>query len=222
MSESGPMWLTRDDDVVAHLYFAAAEIGAATMELGALQVPGSLSFPNPEQHTFSFFTHGEVDLSEAEVDAGDVVRLRYVQGESTYTFLSEIEDISDQQARRRWRIRFPQAIERNERRLVKRHRVMGRPGFHFSTGPDRIKHPLYDIAAAGLSYVVSASDKLAIGASVTGSIHIPGTEPLAVVMELRNLRPLPGDSSRKLAGCRLVEVSGIDREALSNALGAVS
>ena len=118
MSETGPMWLTRDDDVVAHLYFAAAEIGAATMELGALQVPGSLSFPNPEHHTFSFFTHGEVDLSESKVGAGDVVRLRYVQGESTYTFLSEIEDISDQQARRRWRIRFPQAIERNERRLV--------------------------------------------------------------------------------------------------------
>ena len=80
MSETGPMWLTRDDDVVAHLYFAAAEIGAATMELGALQVPGSLSFPNPEHHTFSFFTHGEVDLSESQVGAGDVVRLRYVQG----------------------------------------------------------------------------------------------------------------------------------------------
>ena len=100
MPENGPMWLTRDDDVVAHLYFAAAEIGSATMELGALQVPGSLSFPNPDERTFSVFTHGEVDLSQSKVAAGDVVRLRYVQGESTYTFLSEIEDISDQQARR--------------------------------------------------------------------------------------------------------------------------
>ncbi len=222
MSESGPMWLTRGDDVVAHLYFAAAEIGAATMELGALQVPGSLSFPNAEERMFSFFTHGEVELSEVEVASGDVVRFRYVQGESTYTFLSEIEDISDQQARRRWRIRFPQAIERNERRLVKRHRVMGRPGFHFSTGPDRTKHPLYDIAAAGLSYVVSASNRIKTGASVQGSIHIPGLGPIAVVMEMRNLRPLPGDSSRKLAGCRFVEVSGADRELLANALGSLS
>lgn len=222
MPENGPMWLTRDDDVVAHLYFAAAEIGAATMELGALQVPGSLSFPNPDERTFSVFTHGEVDLSQSKVEAGDVVRLRYVQGESTYTFLSEIEDISDQQARRRWRIRFPQAIERNERRLVKRHRVMGRPGFTFSTGPERVKHPLYDLAAAGLSYVVSASSKMKIGASIKGSIHIPGVEPVAVVMELRNIRPLPGDASRKLAGCRLVEMAGLDREALSNALGELS
>ena len=95
MSESGPMWLTRGDDVVAHLYFAAAEIGAATMELGALQVPGSLSFPNAEERTFSFFTHGEVDLSQVSVSAGDVVRLRYIQGESTYTFLSEIEEIEN-------------------------------------------------------------------------------------------------------------------------------
>jgi hypothetical protein len=222
MSESGPMWLTRGDDVVAHLYFAAAEIGAATMELGALQVPGSLSFPNPEERMFSFFTHGEVDLSEVDVSSGEVVRFRYVQGESTYTFLSEIEDISDQQARRRWRIRFPQAIERNERRLVKRHRVMGRPGFHFSTGPDRTKHPLYDIAAAGLSYVVSASNRIKAGTSVQGSIHIPGLGPIAVVMEMRNLRPLPGDASRKLAGCRFVEVSGADRELLANALSSLS
>lgn len=222
MSDSGPMWLTRGDDVVAHLYFAAAEIGSATMEIGAMQVPGSLSFPNPEERTFSFFTHGEVDLSDTAVSSGDVVRLRYVQGESTYTFLSEIEDISDQQARRRWRIRFPQAVERNERRLVKRHRVMGRAGFHFSTGPDRLKHPLYDIAAAGLSYVVSASTKIKVGNTINGSVHIPGVEPIAVVVEMRNLRPLPGDSSRKLAGCRFIEVAGADHEALSNALGSLS
>lgn len=221
MSETGPMWLTRGDDVVAHLYFAAAEIGSATMEVGALQVPGSLSFPNPDEGTFSFFTHGEVDLTGAAVNEGDVVRFRYVQGESTYTFLTEIEGISDQQARRRWRIRFPQAVERNERRLVKRHRVMGRPGFHFATGPDRDKHALYDIAAAGLSYVIDASNKVKTGTTVQGSIHIPGVEPIAVMMELRNLRPLPGDSSRKLAGCRLTEVSVVDREALATALGSL-
>ena len=73
MSETGPMWLTREEDVVSHLYFAAAEIGSATMEFGSFQVPGSLSFPNPETSTFSFFTHGEVDISKTPIKEGDVV-----------------------------------------------------------------------------------------------------------------------------------------------------
>ena len=32
MADNGPMWLTRSEDVVAHLYFAAAEIGSATCD----------------------------------------------------------------------------------------------------------------------------------------------------------------------------------------------
>ena len=65
MAEPGSvsMWLTQDEDVVTHLYFAAAEIGKATMEIGGISVPGSLSFPNGETRTISFFSHGEIDLS---------------------------------------------------------------------------------------------------------------------------------------------------------------
>ena len=132
MADNGPLWLTRAEDVVAHLYFAAAEIGTATLEVGALKVPGSLSFPNSEQRTFSFFSHGEVDLEDTPVASGQIVRFDYAQGESTYSFISEVLEISETQTRRRWKIRFPNAIERNERRLVRRHRVMGRTGFNIT------------------------------------------------------------------------------------------
>ena len=94
MSENGPMWLTRSDDVIAHLYFAAAEIGAATLEIGSLRVPGSLSFPNSEQGTFSFFTHGEVDLQSVSIDPGQAVQFDYSQGDSTYSFMAYMTDIS--------------------------------------------------------------------------------------------------------------------------------
>jgi hypothetical protein len=221
MAETGPLWLTREDDVVAHLYFAAAEIGEGTMEIGPHQVPGSLSFPNVEENTFSFFTHGEVDLSAAPADVGEVVRFRYVQGESTYTFLSVIVEISDQQARRRWRIKFPTAVERNERRLVRRHRVMGRTGFHLTSdirGGQRDKWPLYDIAAAGVSFVVDTKFKIELGTQFAATVHLPGLEPLAAMIQMRNLRPMPGDGKHKLAGCRFVELTPSDREALSNAL----
>ena len=214
------MWLTRSEDVVAHLYFAAAEIGAATLELGALKIPGSLSFPNSEQRTFSFFSHGEVDLDAVSIEPGLVVRFDYAQGESTYSFISEVLEISEAQARRRWKIRFPNAIERNERRLVRRHRVMGRTGFHVVTDrvSDRTPLPLYDVASAGLSIVVSARNNLKVGEGFSATLHVPGCEPVACQLELRNLRPYPGDASRKLAGCRFANLMDGDRERLSSAL----
>ena len=224
MSDSGPMWLTRDDDVVAHLYFAAAEVGNAIMEAGAVHVPGSLSFPNPEERTFSFFTHGEVDLKSTKIKEGDVVCFRYGQGESTYSFLSEIDEISEQQTRCRWRVCFPRAIERNQRRLVNRHRVFGRPGFHLNsdhTPGSRERYELYDVAAAGLSFIVRAANSPAAGAEISASVQLPGCEPIAMQMEIRNIRPLPGDPSRKLVGCRFTEVHPEDHEALSRALGSL-
>jgi hypothetical protein len=220
MSENGPMWLTRSDDVLAHLYFAAAEIGSATMELGALKIPGSLSFPNSEQGSFSFFSHGEVKLDAVTLEPGAVVRLSYSQGESTYSFISEVSEITSQQTRKRWRIIFPKAIERNEQRLVRRHRVMGRPGFQASVDRlgDRERLPLYDIAAAGLSLVVKAANNLKVGEEFSATIFVPGCEPLASRIELRNLRPMPGEKQRKLAGCRFTGLSDTDREALCSVL----
>ena len=225
MTQTGPMWLTREEDVVSHLYFAAAEIGSASMEFGSFQVPGSLSFPNPETGTFSFFTHGEVDISKNPIEEGDVVRFRYSQGEATYTFLSTVEDISDQNARRRWRVTFPNAVERDQRRLVRRHRVMGRPGFTFSTslvGRGHQQMPLYDVAAAGISFVFPASERLKVGDEFTGSVQVPGCEQLLVRIELRNIRPLPGDKKNKLAGCRFAELAIKDMEALAQALAKLS
>ena len=187
MADNGPMWLTRSEDVVAHLYFAAAEIGSATLELGALKIPGSLSFPNSEQRTFSFFSHGEVDLDSVSINPGQIVRFDYAQGDSTYSFISEVLEISEAQTRRRWKIRFPNAIERNERRLVRRHRVMGRSGFQVTTDRigDRVPLPLYDVASAGLSIVVSSRNNLKVGEGFGATIHVPGCEPVACQLELR-------------------------------------
>lgn len=217
MAENGPMWLTRSEDVVAHLYFAAAEIGTATIELGALKIPGSLSFPNSEQRTFSFFSHGEVAVDPDSVAPGQVVRLDYAQGTSTYSFISEVIEVSEARARTRWKIRFPNAIERDERRLVRRHRVMGRAGFQVSTDRigDRVQLPLYDVASAGLSIVVSARNNLKVGEGFNATLYVPGCEPVACQLELRNLRPFPGDPGRKLAGCRFAGLTDGDRERLS-------
>jgi hypothetical protein len=221
----GPLWLVRDEDVVSHLFFVAAEIGQASLEIGGLVISGTFSFPNAETRSISLFSTGEIDLSGAGIAAGVVVRVKYSQGECAYSFLSELAGVEDSGGRRRWRVAFPRMVERNERRIVRRHRVFGRNGFklHLDVGVEGQERGLYDISAAGVSFVIDAGDKsLSLGKNYTGTITVPGCEPIAVMLELRNLRPLPGDGERRLAGCRLVGLTPEDHESLAISLSRLS
>lgn len=221
----GPLWLVRDEDVISHLFFVAAEIGQASLEIGGVEISGTFSFPNAETRSISLFSTGETDLSGAEVSAGAVVRVKYSQGECAYSFLSELVGVEDTAGRRRWRVVFPRMVERNERRIVRRHRVFGRAGFklHLDVGIEGQDRGLYDVSAAGVSFIIDAGDKtLSLGKNYTGSITVPGCDSIAVMLELRNLRPLPSDGDRRLAGCRLVGLTQEDHESLATSLSRLS
>ena len=86
---------------------------------------------------------------------------------------------------------------------------------------DRLPQKLYDIAAAGLSIVVPTRNDLKVGEGFTGSLHLPGREPIPCQIELRNIRPFPGDPSHKLAGCRFASLNDSDREAVSSLLASL-
>ena len=105
MSETGdgPMWLVRDEDVLSHLFFAAAEIGKALLEVGGVDVPGTLSFPNGETRSISFFSSGDTKLDDDTAQPGAVIRLKYSQGECAYSFLTDLCEMTDASGRRRWR-----------------------------------------------------------------------------------------------------------------------
>ncbi len=221
----GPLWLVRDEDVVSHLFFAAAEIGEATLEVGGAELSGTLSFPNSETRSISFFSTGADVVEEGDTKKGTVVRMRYIQGECAYAFLSELCEVTDTGGRRRWRVSFPRMVERNERRIVRRHRVLGRTGFKVGLDVNgvRMERSVYDVSSAGVSFVADASDKrLQLGKNYTGTITVPGCEPIAVMLELRNMRPLPGDSHRRLAGCRFVGLTQADHESLATSLSRLA
>jgi len=223
MSETGdgPMWLVRDEDVLSHLFFAAAEIGKALLEVGGLDVPGTLSFPNSDTRSISFFSSGDTKLEDDVAQPGAVIRLKYSQGECAYSFLTDLCEMTDASGRRRWRMSFPRMVERNERRIVRRHRILGRTGFKVGLDVDGVREEksMYDISAAGLSFVIDASDKrMQLSKNYTGTVTVPGCEPIAVMFELRNMRPMPGDTSRRLAGCRFVGLTQGDHEALATSL----
>jgi hypothetical protein len=223
MADNGdrPLWLVREEDVVSHLFFAAAEIGEASLEIAGLDVPGTLSFPNAESKSISFFSTGDTDLGDADTKPGSVVRLKYTQGECVYSFLTEIAEISGTGNRRRWRMSFPRVVERNERRIVRRHRVMGRTGFSVNIDAGGVMRELgvFDISAAGVSLVIHpGQDKLQLGKNYMGTITVPGCEPMSVMFELRNMRLMPGDKDRKLGGCRFIGLAPADHEALAISL----
>ena len=112
-------------------------------------------------------------------------------------------------------------MERDQRRLVRRHRVMGRQGFLFAAhieGQGEQQMALYDVAAAGISFVFPAHKAVKVGDVFSGSVHVPGSESVSVSAEVRNVRPVPGDSKNKLAGCRFSEIQPAALESLSQAL----
>ena len=67
-----------------------------------------------------------------------------------------------------------------------------------------------------------ADKTIKLGKNYTGTITVPGCEPIAVMLELRNMRPMPGDSARRLAGCRFVGLTQADHEALAVSLSRLS
>jgi hypothetical protein len=228
MAEKGdrPFWLVSEEDVMAHLFFAAAEIGEGCLEIAGVELSGTLSFPNSDTKTISFFSTGEVALGDTDTRVGSVVRLKYAQSDCAYSFLTELVEFADAGGvRQRWRLAFPRVVERNERRIVRRHRVMGRSGFSVSLDVNGSMRTLglYDISAAGASFVTHPSqDKLKMGKNYMCTLAVPGCDSISVMFELRNMRPMPGDKERKLAGCRFVGLDPADHESLATSLSRLA
>lgn len=217
-SKKGPQWLTSKEDVVAHLYFAAAEIGTVSVEMGVVRVGGSISFPSPDLEIFSFFA-SSADDEPAPPEPGTVVRVHYSRGDSVYSFLTEVAESNDQG---RWRLSFPRTIERTERRIVGRHRVLAVGGFRIRM--DRgdgvmVSLPLVDLSTAGLSFVYeSEALSLSEGRAVAGSVLLPSGTAIPLLMEIRNLRSAPDRRGQQVAGCRFLGLAAQDHAVLARAL----
>lgn len=214
-----PMWLTREEDVLSHLFYAAAEIGSCEIDYMGKVLAGAISFPNAETNTFSVFINDGLDPSQALPTAGMVMRLRYSRGDSHYSFLTAIADPDDGQ---RWRLSFPRTIERNERRIVDRHRMGARKGFRIrleGSDGERQSLNLFDLSTAGLSFSYG-KDKLSVevGAAFAGTLCTPAGDTLPVLVEVRNNRPKPGQEGAFIAGCRFIGLASRDHANLARAL----
>jgi len=213
--------LTREKDVIAHLFFAAAEIGVIELEVGGTRVSGAMTFPVVETRSFSFIPHEGTAAAPAKPREGQVVRVFYGREGSTYEYLTAITDCSNPQ---RWQLEFPRTIERNQARIAARHRVEGQTSrgysvrIDFGTGDPQV-FSLFDLSTAGLGFVFSpAALSLQTERALAGNLTLPGNTVIPLLLEIRSIRPLSEGSGQQVCGCRFIGISSTDQALLAQAL----
>ncbi len=219
MQACAPLWLTRPEDVQAHLMYAAAEIATCVVTVGGLQVHGSIAPPAQGGGVPFVVDHRLQDIVDVP-PSGRAVRVDYEGGTDRYTFYSEMVG-TDQL--RRWVLAPPRTVQRTDRRMVARHRVMGHDGFALimEAGSTIRTFEVVDISNAGLAFLYKASDvNLREGQAVRGHVEIPGLDAMPVRLEVRNVRSAPTQKGFRIAGMRFVELARPERMAIAGALAA--
>lgn len=220
-SRNIPQWLTREKDVIAHLYFAAAEIGVVEVEVGGVTLSGAITYPAVESRSFGFIPHEGTGTEAPEIQEGQVVRVFYGCEGSTYDYLTAISDGANS---RRWQLEFPRTIERNQARIVRRHRthsVAGR-SYHLRIdlgGEKPAVFSLFDLSTAGMGFIFSPADhEFHIGRAMAGNLCLPGNTTIPVLIEARSLRSLASGGGQEVCGCRFIGIATADQSVLAQAL----
>ncbi len=216
----GALWLTRAKDVVAHLFFAAAEISHVLVDHAGTTRSGTLSFPDVERRRITVTLDavaGDPGAVPPSPAPGTVVRLRYFRGDAAYAFLTSVVATPAPAA---WALEFPTTIERNERRIARRQRVLGVGGFrarlHLDEGA--VVLPIFDLSTAGVGLVFDpARIRLLPGRSLPVTLVLPSGDTVPALVEISNVRDLPGGSAERVAGCRFLGLSPADLAKLAEA-----
>jgi len=212
------LYLTRPQDVHAHLIFAAMEIGQAVLTLQGRQIYGTLGSPDPNSGRISF----EVDQQLADLigapPLGRAVRITYEHKDSAYAFFSEIEESCGPLA---WVLQLPRTVERTDRRLVSRLNVSEASGFEVRIGDGELKrgYPLMDVSSAGIAFYYDPKlVPFGEGNRHAATLHLPDHIPVNVTLEIRNTRPDRQTGRGHIAGVSFVRLGATERKMIGRAL----
>ena len=213
------LYLTRPQDVQAHLIFAAAEIGEAILTLQGRQIYGTLGSPDPESGRVRFAVDHQLADLVGRPEAGRAVRVTYEHRDSAYAFFSEIEATEGPLA---WVLQLPSTVERTDRRLVSRYDVSGERGFEviIAEGDTLKAYKLGDISSAGLAFHFEPrAGAFQVAQRYGAELRLPGSAPIDVTLEIRNSRPCR-DGAGHIAGASFVRLGAVERSRIAKALAA--
>jgi hypothetical protein len=214
-----PLWLTRPEDIQAHLIYASSEIPSAVLTVANLQVHGRLALPEEDSGQVFFVVDTSLEGLVNPPPPGRALKVEYDGEEDAFSFYSEMVGTD---LLKRWVLAPPRTVERTNQRLVARHLVAGNPDFELSAQLPigRRDLAIRDISNSGLSFSVGAPDAPPVGSYIPGNLEVPGLPALGVSMEIRHARPMPGDSNRTLIGAKFSNLAHAERTALARALAA--
>jgi len=212
------LYLTRPQDVQAHLTFAAMEIGKVVLTLQGRQIYGTMGSPDPDTGRVPFeVDHQLADLIGAP-PLGRAVRVTYEHRDSAYAFFSEIEESGGPLA---WVLQRPSTVERTDRRLVTRLEVADEAGFevHIGEGDLLRGYPLMDVSSAGVAYYYDPQMvPFQAGNRHSAELRIPGHAPINIILEIRNTRPDRQSGRGNIAGVSFVRLGAVERSQISKAI----
>lgn len=210
--------LSRHDDVVAHLTFAANEIRTVQVSVAGQTLPGIVGPPR-----------GAASLVPIRVDApphrvvtpGSVMRVEYIRGTDQFSFLASVVC---EVAAGVWLLSCPALVERYERRSTARTSVADRDDFRLNLVlPEGTlaRFALCDLSTRGLSFRVEGEVTwAAIGMRVRGAISVPGAPAIPIEIEVRNVRNAD-DGESQIVGARIVEPARDHTQRILEALAQV-
>ena len=207
----GSLWLTRPGDIQTHLACAAAERRPVTIIGGGLHADGVFQAPEVSGPTFQPDTRTMVPAPRI----GATVKAEYCARTDAYSFFTRLITVD---ARGRWLLQAPMAVERCERRTANRHVVVGVSGFCFRlvTQSGQPLLGLYDLSDQGIAIVAdSRRHVFHVDERIFGVLHTPGEMPLEAEVEVRHCRAYPRQPHLRIYGTRFVGLNSEVQASLS-------
>ncbi len=200
MQATQPSFLGSEEAIIAHLFYATAEIQIVTAHVGAHSVPGLLTWPEAEGRTFGFVPDPGDLPDGADPRPGRVLRVQYASLDDEYSFLAALKSVDSGG----WRLSIPRQVERTDRRLLPREQVYNSRKFTLQPkqSMQSTRHLLIvDISPAGFSLVYDPRlDEFEQGKSYMGLLNAPNHPGMRVRFEVVNGRFLGETKDQRIMG----------------------
>lgn len=199
---AGSDFVTHQEDVVAHLFWAMAAVEVVTVVLGGRSISGRMLSPDPDAQAVVFEPSPGHDMPERMLRTGKVVLTKYASLTDEYQFRSQLLDVQPA----KWLLAIPRDIRRNDRRMVLRHELMGSERVTVvikqPDGQDRILL-VKDLSPAGLGVTYDPKlNEFVEGQVLRGSLHIPGSDSIPVRFEVIGVHEGEEGGSEQIFGAR--------------------
>jgi len=198
----GQDFVTQEEAVVAHLFWAMVAVERLTVQVAGRAVAGRMLAPDPDSQAVVFEPDPGQVIPERALKKGKIVLAKYASLSDEYQFKSQLIEVGAS----KWLISIPRDIRRNDRRMILRRNVQTSRSITMQViRPDGSTRILlvHDLSPAGVGLVYDPQlDRFEEGQVHRGSLHIPGHDAIIVRFEVVNVRALGEHASHRIVGCR--------------------